>query len=88
MGKKFRLIVIEESSRHVRYKIVRFLRLYGGPAIFPQARIEITIRKENSRSSLYWHFIWPEYYVFLVSFIVLSTVVLLIMVCRYSLSSL
>jgi hypothetical protein len=75
LEKRFRLVAIEESSSHVRYKIIRFFRLYGGPAIFPQARIDITIRKDNSRSSLYWHFIWPEYYVFLFSFIVLSTVV-------------
>jgi hypothetical protein len=77
LEKKFRLITIEESSHHVRYKIIRFFRLYGGPAIFPQARIDITIRKNNSHSSLYWHFIWPEYYVFLVSFIILFAVVVL-----------
>jgi hypothetical protein len=72
LEKRFRLVVIEESTSHLRYKIIRFFRLYGGPAIFPQARIDITIRKDNFRSSLYWYFIWPEYYVFLISFIVLS----------------
>ena len=75
LEKRFRLVPIEESSSHLRYKIVRFFRLYGGPAIFPQARIDITIRKDNSRSSLYWHFVWPEYYAFIVSFIILFAVV-------------
>ena len=75
LQKRFRLVPIEESSSHLRYKIVRFFRLYGGPAIFPQARIDITIRKDNSRSSLYWHFAWPEYYAFIVSFIILFAVV-------------
>ena len=75
LERRFRLVAIEESTSHLQYKIIRFIRLYGGPAIFPQARIDITIHKENSRSSLYWHFIWPEYYVFLVSFIVLFAVV-------------
>jgi len=75
LEKRFRLVPIEESSSHLRYKIVRFFRLYGGPAIFPQARIDITIRRDNSRSSLYWHFVWPEYYVSFVSFIILFAVV-------------
>jgi hypothetical protein len=77
LQKKFRLITIEESNHHVRYKIIRLLRIYGGPAFFPQARLDITIRKSNSHSSLYWHFVWPEYYVFLVSIIVLCIAVLI-----------
>ncbi len=77
LQRKFWLVTIEESPHHGRYKIIRLLRLYGGPAIFPQARIDITIRKQDGRSSLYWYFVWPEYYVFLVSFIILFAVVVL-----------
>ena len=44
LEKKFSLVPLEESSRYVRYKIVRYFRIYGGPWIFPQARIDITIR--------------------------------------------
>ena len=76
LEKKFKLVTMEESAHHARYKIIRLFRLYGGPAIFPQAKIAITIHKNNSYSSLYWHFIWPEYYVLLVSFLFLCAVVL------------
>ncbi len=77
LEKRFRLVTIVEFPHHVQYKIIRLFRLYRGPAIFPQARIDIAIRKDNSHSSLYWHFIWPEYYVFLISFIILFAVVVL-----------
>ncbi len=77
LEKKFRLVTIEESPHHVQYKIIRLFRLYGGPAPLPQARIDITIRKDNSHLFLYWYFVWPEYYVFLVSFIILFGVVIL-----------
>jgi hypothetical protein len=43
------------------------MRLYGAPAIFPQARVVITI---HDHSHLHWYFVWPEYWVFLASFIV------------------
>ena len=77
LEKRFRLVTIEESPHHVQYRIIRLFRLYGGPAFLPQARIDITIRKDSSHSSLYWYFVWPEYYVFLVSFIILFAVVVL-----------
>ncbi len=77
LEKKFILRTVEESTHHARYKVIRLFRLYGGPAIFPQAKIDITIQKDNSHSSLYWHFIWPEYYVFLISFLTLYVAVLL-----------
>ena len=76
LQKKYWLVTIEESTHHGRYKIIRLLRLYGGPAIFPQARIDITIRKQNGRSSLYWYFVWPEYWVFLVSFLIVCAAAL------------
>ncbi len=75
LDKRFKLVTIEESPHHVQYKIIRLFRLYGGPALLPQARIDITMPKDNSHSSLYWYFVWPEYYVFLVSYIILFAVV-------------
>jgi hypothetical protein len=77
LEKRFKLVTIEESAHHVQFKIVRLFRLYGGPAFFPQARVDITIHKKDSRSSLCWYFVWPEYYVFLVSFIILFAMVIL-----------
>jgi hypothetical protein len=61
----FRLATIEETSTHLRYKIIRFLRLYGGPMFWPQAEIDITIRRIGDICTLYWHFFWPEYYLLL-----------------------
>jgi len=62
---RFRLAPIEETNTHLRFKIIRFLRLYGGPIIWPQAEIDITIRRHTNGSSLYWYFLWPEYYLLL-----------------------
>ena len=76
LQKKYWLVTIEESAHHGRYKIIRLLRLYGGPALFPQARIDITIRKHNGQSSLYWHFVWPEYWVLLLSFLLVCAATL------------
>lgn len=75
LEKEFRLVPLDESSRHVRHRIIRFFRLYGGPWVFPQVTIVISISKDGSRFSLSWHFIWPEYYVLLVSFMILFAVV-------------
>jgi len=62
---RFRLAPIEETNTHLRFKIIRFLRIYGGPMIWPQAEIDIPIRRNGDRHTLYWHFFWPEYYLLL-----------------------
>jgi len=65
LDNQFRLATLEETNTHLRYRIIRFLRLYGGPMIWPQAEIDITIRRNRDRYTLYWHFFWPEYYLLL-----------------------
>jgi hypothetical protein len=62
---RFRLAPIEVTSTHLRFRIIRFLRLYGGPMIWPQAEIDITIRRHENSYTLYWYFFWPEYYLLL-----------------------
>jgi hypothetical protein len=62
---RFRLATIEETSTYLRFKIIRFLRIYGGPMIWPQAEIDITIKRIGNSFTLYWHFFWPEYYLLL-----------------------
>jgi hypothetical protein len=62
---RFRLAPIEETSTHLRFRIIRYLRLYGGPMIWPQAEIDITIRRHGNSYSLCWYFFWPEYYLLL-----------------------
>lgn len=62
---RFHLAPIEETRTHLRYKLIRFFRIYGGPMVWPQAEIDITIRKNRDRYALYWHFFWPEYYLLL-----------------------
>jgi hypothetical protein len=62
---RFRLAPLEETSTHLRFKIIRFLRIYGGPIIWPQAEVDITIRRHKDSYTLYWYFFWPEYYLLL-----------------------
>ncbi len=59
---RFRLVTVQETSTHLRLKIIRLFRLYGGPMIWPQAQIDITLRKDDNAYTLYWYFYWPEYY--------------------------
>lgn len=33
--------------------------------IWPQAEIDITLRREENRYTLSWYFFWPEYYLLL-----------------------
>jgi hypothetical protein len=66
LGNLFHIVPMEESSTHFRLKIIRFLRLYGGPMIWPQAKIDITLRKQGSGYILSWYFHWPEYYLLLI----------------------
>jgi hypothetical protein len=65
LAKKFRVITIEETGNHLRLRIIRYLRIYGGPMIWPQASVDISIQKLGGRFSLHWYFVWPEYYVLL-----------------------
>jgi len=63
LERKFRVVVIEESGNHLRLRIIRFLRIYGGPMIWPQASIDITIEKLGAAWNIYWYFTWPEYFI-------------------------
>ena len=65
LDNQFRLATLEETNTHLRYKIIRFFRLYGGPIIWPQAEIDITMRRNGDRYTLFWYFFWPEYYLLL-----------------------
>jgi len=65
LEKRFRLVPVQETSTHLRLKIIRLFRLYGGPMIWPQAQIDITLRKDGDGYTLSWYFYWPEYYALL-----------------------
>jgi len=65
LEKRFRLVPVQETSTHLRLKIIRIFRLYGGPMIWPQAQIDITLRKDDDAYTLSWYFYWPEYYALL-----------------------
>jgi hypothetical protein len=62
LERRFQLIPMEETNSHLRLKIIRFLRIYGGPMIWPHAQIDLTIKREGPTTILYWHFYWPDYY--------------------------
>ena len=61
LEKEFRLKVIEQSPKFIKFKIVRFARIYGAPAIWPSASLSIVIDNEND--TINYKFYWPDYYV-------------------------
>lgn len=65
LERRFRLVPVQETSTHLRLKIIRLFRLYGGPMIWPQAQIDITLRKDDDAYTLSWYFYWPDYYALL-----------------------
>lgn len=62
---RFQLAPIEETRTHLRYKLIRFFRIYGDPMVWPQAEIDVTVSRNGDRYTLYWYFFWPEYYLLL-----------------------
>ena len=62
LEKKFRIRVLEESSSHLKCKIVRFTRLYGVPVFFPNPTLELTFKNENQESTIHYNFTCYDYY--------------------------
>jgi hypothetical protein len=60
--KKFRLAVLEESSTHMKCKIIRYARLYGAPIFFLNATAEFDIKRESDSNTLIINYYWPDYY--------------------------
>jgi len=67
LGKHFKVSVIDEGSSYIKFRIIRFARLYGFPIIWPQASIELWIENENDK--LVYEFFWPEYLALIIPFI-------------------
>jgi hypothetical protein len=63
LEKVFRLKVIEESPNYIKYKIVRFARIYAVPVIWPSATISIYV--DNKTDTIRYRFYWPDYYMLL-----------------------
>ena len=72
IGKKFNIRIIEERPDYIKFRIIRFARLYGAPFIWPQASIEVCIDNEND--TLIYKFFWPEYFALIIPFILFFAV--------------
>jgi hypothetical protein len=59
LDKKFNVLIVEETSDYIKLKIIRWIRLYGAPFIWPQASIRIWIDNEDDK--LIFKFSCPEY---------------------------
>ena len=62
LERKFKIVVIEETSKYIKCKIVRFARLYGFPVPFPNPTLEVTFRNQSSGSSIKYLFTCYDYY--------------------------
>ena len=72
LGKKFNVSVIDEGPNYIKFRIIRFARLYGFPFIWPQASIEVWIKNETDK--LIYKFFWPEYLALIIPIILLFVV--------------
>ena len=59
LEKHFRVVPIDESPNIMRYKIVRFARLYGAPVIYPSPQLSIVVNKDTVEMT--YNFVWPEW---------------------------
>ena len=59
LEEKFRIVPIDESPQKMKYKIVRFARLYGAPVIYPSCQLTIDVNKDIGVMT--YSFIWPEW---------------------------
>jgi len=75
LEKNFRIVPIDESPNIMRYKIVRFLRLYGGPVIWPSASIVLNLSKNKDKDVLSYTFTWPEWLIVVLAAIVFGVIV-------------
>ncbi len=60
--KQFRFKVLEESNRYVSFKVLRMLRLFGGPMPFPNPTFNIDIIEDKGNFKITYEFISYDYY--------------------------
>ena len=67
LDRTFKLRILKESTTRIKCKIIRSFRLYGGPVWWPNATMDLVIKKEGRMTRVYYDFKWPEYYMVLIS---------------------
>lgn|SRR5574341_196320 len=63
LEKKYFIRVIEESTYHMKCKMMRSARLFGGPVLFPNPTLTIDLRYTDQGATITYSFEWPDYYV-------------------------
>lgn len=61
LERKFRIVILEETSKHLKCKIVRFARVFGFPVPFPNPTLEVTFRNEDYGSTIQYDFTCYDY---------------------------
>ncbi|MBA3035729.1 MAG: hypothetical protein FP814_04465, partial [Desulfobacterium sp.] len=59
LKKNLRIVVLDESSKHLSCKMIRWARLYGAPSIFPHPKLDLTFIEENSETIIKYRY---QYY--------------------------
>lgn len=49
LKKKFTIRILEETPHRLRCKVYRYFRLYGGPIIFPNHSLEVSLQIEPNQ---------------------------------------
>lgn len=62
LEKSFRISVLDESSKHLSCKMIRWARLYGAPSIFPHPNLELNFVDENNMTIIRYSY---KYYDFI-----------------------
>jgi hypothetical protein len=61
LEKHFKLRIIHESPNKAQYKIIRYVRIYGAPILFPHPTLNLNIDTEYDRVD--YDFFWSDYYI-------------------------
>ena len=69
LEKKFTVRVLDQGPNYIKFRIIRFGRLYGFPFVWPQASVEVWINDETDK--LVYKFFWPEYFALIIPFILI-----------------
>ena len=67
LERKFTVRVVDEGPNYIKFRIIRFSRLYGFPFVWPQSSVEFWVNNETD--SLVFKFFWPEYFALIIPFV-------------------
>ena len=61
LEKNFNISVLDESSKYLSCKMIRWARLYGAPSIIPHPRLELRFIDENNMTIIRYRYRYEDF---------------------------